>query len=271
MDNERKEYYEKITDLLLSVQKRIYGDNYIKASSLSDRQNRILLKNYGEEFSREKVLFLPKFLIFAPSFVATPDALYFYRFEEDLCKNHILKFNNVKEIKYSLMPLKTEIHLTMCDGRKKLLYNGTPNAQTYDAAKRYEKSVMDGTYKNYTIWILICIYTLTALKRSKQDEWNKTYLEIEKNINNLLEYQKAEKSSSQFYGDFCSFDFVTCSYNSKEVEDSLNFISQAIAEARAERQDEIVTGVQNFVESEMKRTQREMERTQKKIDQNRRK
>ncbi len=233
MTPECKKYYEKTTELLLGVFKRLWGTKcWMGKEDLSDRKSRILVKEIGKGFSKENIVICEKFLIFVPSIVISYDSLYSYYFDGDVVKNRIINFKEIEEIKYELMPCRTAIELVTKDGRCSEIFNDVPDAKTYSEVKSYENFVHSGAYKCHTICFLTALYALTALYRCGTGEYEKTYLKIEKNINLLIENQKNTEDFNKKYGDFDSFDFVSCRYDFEEVNYALDEISSVAEEVR---------------------------------------
>ena len=256
--------YEKTVTLLLNVFKELCGDtSFFRREDISDKKNQKLLKEYGFDFSREKILFCDKFLIFAPSLVVTADYFRSCTFEEAVAPNQIVSFKDIKRISYNLMPTQTTIKIDMGRGEFRELYSGVPRAETYSDVKAYEKAVSNGSYKSRTICYLATIYALTAL-RNITCEYENTYREIEKNIKKLIEYQKDTTDFSKKYGAFFSFDFVTCYYNPNDVEEALDRISSVKEEAKAEEIQERKEAFMQALEKKFEEAKGQHERQQRK-------
>lgn len=263
-DNPKESVYKKTTTLLLNVFKELCGDSsFFKGEDISDKKNKKLIKEYGCDFSKEKILFCDKFMIFAPSFVVTTDHFRSYSFNDIAAPNHTVSFKKIKRIRYNLMPTKTNIEINLGKWDFIELYNGVPKAETYSDVRSYEKSVNKGTYKSRTICYLATIYALTALYNAT-DEYESVYLDIERNIKKLIEYQKDTSDISKKYGNFFSFDFVTCHYEENEVENALEFISSVKVEVRAEEIQERKEAVVQALEKKFDETREQYERQQRK-------
>lgn len=263
MNNEKWKYYNKIVDLLLDLFKDLTGSNsYMRSYDISDRKNRIIIKNFGESFSRDNILFCEKFLFFGPDVVVTFDKMYHYAFEADdkITPNRVLDFENIKKIKYGLMPCRTYINITSFDDVSSEIFNGVPNAETYSDVKLYSNSVNSGYYKVRTICILACIYALSALKKCKENEYEITYKKIEANIKKLKEYQQDKNNYDKKYGNFFSFEFVECDYDSEKVEYNLDLIESAKGEAREEERMERRENIERALERKFEETREQYEK-----------
>ena len=262
VNNTKSEIYKKTTDLLLNSYKELCGDtSYIKGYEISDKKNQKIIKKYGSSFSREKILFCDKSLIFTPSLLVTADSIRCYSFSID---NGIINFKDIDRMCYNLMPTKTNIKINLGRWEFRKLYDGVPIAETYSDIKSYEKSVNSGRYKARTICYLATIYALTALYKASSNEYEKVYLEIEKNIKRLIEYQKDTNDISKRYGNFFSFDFVTCYYDFNEVEEALEKISSVKAEVRADEIQERKERFAQCLEKKLEETREQYERQQRK-------
>ena len=247
MNNEKDKYYEKTVDLILSVFKVLRNDTHFsKRGELSDRKRNILVKAYGPAFSDENLLFSGKFILFAPSFVASRKALHSCSLETYVAPKNILSFDSIKEIRYELMPCQTTIRITRTNGSTMKLYDGVPRGETYASAKAYAHSVQTGAYKEYTICLLSCIYALTAMRRCKPAECESTYKIIEKNVKQLVADQQDTENAEKKYGCFPSFDFVHCDYDPKIVEKGLDHIEFVMEELEMHREEDAAERKEQF-------------------------
>ena len=161
------------------------------------------------------------------------------------------------------MPTETNIKIDVGKGWFKNLYSGVPRAETYSDVKSYEKAVFNGSYKSRTICYLATLYALTALYNASS-AYEDTYLEIEKNIKRLVEYQKDTNNVSKKYGEFFSFDFVTCYYDSNNVEEALEKISSVKSEIMFEERQEIRESIIQTFENKFEETKEQYERQARK-------
>lgn len=261
---EKERIYEKTTTLLLNVFKDLCGDtSFFRKEDISDKKNLKLLKEYGHQFSREKILFCDKFLVFAPSLIVTADYFRSYSFDETTVPNRIVSFKDIKRISYNLMPTETNIKIDVGKGWFRDLYNGVPRAETYSDVKSYEKAVSNGSYKSRTICYLATIYALTALHNAST-KYEDTYLEIERNIKRLIQYQKDSSNISKKYGDFFSFEFVTCCYDSSNVEEALEKISSVKSEIMFEERQEIKESFMQTLENKFEEAKEQYKSQQQK-------
>jgi len=250
--------------LNLKVIKKISGDSsFLRGEEISDRKNQRIIKEYGNSFSREKILFCDKSLVFTPSLLVTADYFRSYSFEETVASNRIISFKEIRRISYNLMPTETNIKIDIGKGGFRELYNGVPRAETYSDVKTYERDVCNGSYKSRTICYLATIYALTALHNAV-GEYEKVYSEIERNIKKLIEYQKDTDDLSKKYGDFFSFDFVTCYYNLNDVEKALDKISSVKAEVKAEESQERKEAFMQTLEKKFEEAREQYESQQRK-------
>lgn len=254
-------YYKKTTDLILNVFRDLCGDtSFLRMDEISDRKNRIIVNDHGTDFSRENILFCDKFLFFSPSLIVTPSQLRYHFFNEDAIRNKVIQFKDIKKIQYSLMPCRTSISISTSTSALREIYDGVPkNAQTYADVKEYERAVAKGTYKARTICLLATIYALTALCNCSEDECESTYAQIERNIKQLVAYQKDVSNDSKKYGDFFSFDFVTCKYNHSDAQEGLDKILSVKQEIKTERREEVVSGIVNSFESQFEKVREQYE------------
>ena len=161
------------------------------------------------------------------------------------------------------MPCQTNIELA-CDNRPfREVYYGVPNAESYSDVKSYEKSVAKGTYKARTICYLATLYALTALYNASE-KYEKVYLEIEQNIRQLIEYQNDTNDVHKKYGEFFSFDFVTCKYDSTEVEEALEKIASVKEEVKFEEAQERKEQFIQTLEKKFEEAREQYEKQQRK-------
>lgn len=260
MNAEKEKYYEKTVELLLATFKELRNSNsYTKNCELSDRKFKKIVKAYGAAFSRENVLFTDKFLLLEPSFVVAKNAIYYYKFEKSATDNGVLNFADIKKIHYNLMPGQTSIQITTNSGITQELYYGVPNAETVEAVKAYTYAVKNGSYKTYTICLLVCIYAFTALHRCVS-EYADTYQKIEKNVKKMLLYQKDDTDIERKYGYFFSFDFVDCEYDPKMVDRALDKIASVAEELREERIAELKEQFAQTLERKMDEARQQIEK-----------
>lgn len=267
MGTEKDTYYEKTVDLILSVFKDLRNDNsYAKRNELSDRKRNTIAKAYGPTFSGSNVLFCDKFLLFAPSLVATHEALHSNLFNVCAAPKNVLRFDRIKEIRYELMPCHTSIRITSTAGATMKLYDGVPQSQDYSVAKSYVHSVQTGSYKSYTICLLSCIYALSAMHRCKPTEYASTYKTIEKNIKQLVAYYRATNNTERKYGNFFSFDFVICDYDPETVEKGLDNIESVMEDLEAIHEEEKAERREQFsraLERQMDKAREQLENQRK--------
>lgn len=277
--SEKDKAYQHVTDTLLSFCSNLFGFcDYIKGAELSSRQNKILTKNYGTAFSRDQVLFAEKFLISAEDAV-TKETARLFGLDSDVCKNRMLNFKHITEIEYTAMPLHREIWITL-SGSKKRIHDGLPIANSYSDIKYAAKAIEEGYYKKRTVWLVAVIYALTAMARCRPNEYLSKAESVNENLLKLLECCQKGNSSTCFYGDLPSFDFVECVFSADTVEKDLDTVSmrleEAKEEAKAERMERITEAVSNHIEYSMQdyerrkaKAERDYERMKERVERER--
>ena len=267
MNNDKVKYYDKITQLILGAFEKICKDkSFIIGSNLSNRQSKIIFKEHGASFSKDNILFSDKFILFGPMLLASPNAMYNYSFKDEILKNKILHFGNIKEVHYKVMPLCLTIEITWNNGTKSTIYNFVPQATSYSDVKDYDKAVKSGRYKARTLCYVICIYALTALTKCSVADCDRKILEIEKNIQRLIENFLKKDDISVLYGNLISFDFVKCCYDPQIVEQNLRKIAEAKGEAYNIRKEELIGNLHSAIEHTTERYERDRQRIIKQVE-----
>lgn len=267
MNNDKAKYYDRLTQLILSAFEKICEDkSFIRGSKLSDRKRRIIVKEYGESFCKDGILFSDKFIFLAPSLVVTPNAMYSYLFDEKMLKNNTLFFNDIKEIRYKVIPLCLTIEIVRHNGTTSTIYNYIPYASSYSDVKAYEKEVKSGRYKDRTLCYVICIYALTALSKCSVVDCDRKILEIENNIKGLIECFFNKSDTTMLYGNLMSFDFVKCCYDPQIVERNLRKIAEIKGEVYNLRKEELIGNLHNAINRSVERYERDRQRVIKKVE-----
>lgn len=263
MESEKKRYYEKTVDLLLSVFQELNFGKYIRRENITDRKNRILSKEFGPTFSGNNFLLCDNFIFFAPWLVAAYDAIRCNSFEETALPDKVLKYDSIKSIQYSLMPCETYIKIYTHSGKSLNIFDGVPNAETYSDVNSYKDAVLNGTYKKRTICMLACIYALAALNQCQDTAYTDVYHSIETNIKLLLSYYHDSQDVKKKYGDFPSFDIVSCEYSENTVAIGIDKLSFAIDEAKAMQVEERTQSFEHSLERKMEETRKQYEKLKK--------